>query len=487
MATSSERKIGPLLPPVRTKIVATIGPASNTPERLGDLLDAGVDVCRLNFSHGDLDEHGRVLRLIRALAAERRRGIAVLGDLCGPKIRLNAVAGPARLAVGADVRIVRGSEPATAAVLTTTYPQMVDEVQIGQRLYIDDGLVRLICLDKTADELICRCTVGGPISSRKGINLPDTRLSVPALTEKDRRDLDWVIANRLDYVALSFVRRPEDMRELRGVLSERGANTLAVAKIEKVEALAQLDQIIALCDGVMVARGDLGVEMDVWRVPLVQKSITLRCRAAGVPVIIATQMLQSMVTSPMPTRAEVSDVANAILDAADAVMLSAETAAGEFPQHAVDMMRRVAGVTEAFQLESTVAGEASPTMLNSTRSAVSAVAAAAVAAAADISARLVAVWTTSGATARLIAQHRPAMPIIGLTHEEHVYRQLALLRGVIPLRVAPIDNPAAMTATLEEQLRSAGLAKRGDQIVIVTSTRPTQRGTTDVVLVHEMG
>lgn len=472
--------------PVQTKIVATIGPASSNPDRLADLIDAGANVCRLNFSHGDLSEHQRVLKLIRKIAAERERPVAVLGDLCGPKIRLNTVPTGVALSIGDDVRVVRGDEPCTAERLTTSYPHMIDEVEPGHRLYIDDGMVRLLCVDKDADALHCRCTVGGALSTRKGINLPDTRLSVPALSDKDRRDLDWAITNDLDYVALSFVRSPADMRELREILTQKRSGLLAIAKIEKSEALDALDEIIALCDGVMVARGDLGVEMDVWKVPLAQKRITLQCRAAGVPVIIATQMLQSMVSNPMPTRAEVSDVANAILDQADAIMLSQETAAGDYPQHSVDMMQRVAQVTEAFLAETPAAAGAAPD-LTSTHSPVSAIAAAAVAAAHDIGAKLFAVWTASGATARLIAQHRPPMPIAGLTNDERVYRQLALVRGVLPLRIDPVANPAALTSAVDARLLRAGIVSPGDPIVIVASTKPTLSGTTDIVLVHQIG
>ncbi|QOJ15526.1 MAG: pyruvate kinase [Planctomycetia bacterium] len=475
--------------PVFTKIVATIGPSSSSAERLNELLDAGVDVCRLNFSHGDLAEHGRVLERIREWSRRRERAVAVLGDLCGPKIRLNRVDTPGtRLAVGAEIRIERGDAPCTAERLTTSYDRLVDEVQEGHRLYIDDGLVKLMCVDKEPDALVCRCTVGGAISTRKGINLPDTSLSVRALGEKDERDLRWAIQNELDYVALSFVRRPADLEAVREILARSSARTQVIAKIEKSEALSQLDEIIALSDGVMVARGDLGVEMDLWRVPLVQKDITLRCRAAGVPVIIATQMLQSMVSSPMPTRAEVSDVANAILDSADAVMLSAETAAGEYPEHAVDMMRRVAQVTEAFvrsaEPRTTAAVGMAPRIASP--SAVSAIAAAAVAAARDIHAKLVALWTATGATARLIAQHRPMMPIVGFTHDERTYRSLALIRGVTPQRVDAVSNPAQQVRAVEDCLLASGLAQAGDPIVFVTSTRPTQAGATDTVLVHHL-
>ncbi|RMF73294.1 MAG: pyruvate kinase, partial [Planctomycetota bacterium] len=333
-----------------TKVVATLGPATAREEDLSRLLDTGVDVCRLNFSHGDHDGHLRNLRRIRDWERRHNRPVAVLGDLCGPKIRLTELAGePFALAAGDEVRIVRGEQPTTREQFCVTYEKLVDEVQPGARIYIDDGLVRLLVIDRDADGLTCTCTTGGVVRSRKGVNLPDTSLSVPALTDKDRADLQWAIDNELDFVALSFVRRPEDVYELRERIDAAGSPLRIIVKIEKSEALEHLDELIAAADGVMVARGDLGVEMDIWRVPLVQKEITRRCRDAAKPVIIATQMLQSMVDNAMPTRAEVSDVANAILDATDAVMLSAESAAGRFPIAAAEVMNLVAQATEQYQ------------------------------------------------------------------------------------------------------------------------------------------
>ncbi|MCA9245321.1 MAG: pyruvate kinase, partial [Phycisphaerales bacterium] len=313
---------------------------------------------------------------------------------------------------------------------------------------------------------------------------PDSRLSVPALTEKDRRDLEWAIDNNLDYVALSFVRHPDDLRELRRIIDERKSKLNVIVKIEKSEALEHLDELVALSDGVMVARGDLGVEMDVWRVPLVQKALTARCREAGKPVIVATQMLQSMVSTPTPTRAEVSDVANAIFDATDAVMLSAETASGEYPIEAVEMMRRVAVTTEAYRR-----GELRPEPARSVSAhyrSTSAIANGAAEVALSLNARLVAVWSTSGETVRLVASRRLPMPVVGLTHDERVYRQLNLLYGVFPLRVPPMRNPIEMAATLDERLVSAGLAGVGDLVVVVTSTNPTTSGNTDTTLVHRV-
>lgn len=471
---------------IKTKIVATLGPGSRD-ARLTALLEAGVDACRLNFSHGTLAEHAAAVAQIRAWSQAHDRFVAIIGDLGGPKIRLGRVPGDGafELALGQTVRFVPGDGPCTPQELTTTFPTFVDEVLVGHRIYIDDGQIRLIVTDSDEHGLLCNCTAGGRISSRKGVNLPDTRLATPALTEKDRGDVDWAVEHGLDFVALSFVRRPGDLLELRELLNARGSDLGVIVKIEKFEALEHLDDLVAECDGVMVARGDLGVEMDVWRVPLIQKALTGRCREAGVPVVIATQMLQSMVHSPMPTRAEVSDVANAILDAADAVMLSAETAVGEYPTATVEIINRIATVTEAYQAECPPlpvregAAEGDP--------AASAVAHAAVQAARDLRARLVAVWTATGATVRMIARHRLPMPVIGLSADERVCRRMNLIYGVSPFKLPPTSHPAMVARLLDEKLIAEKLVAPGDLIVVVASTRPTMPGATDAVLIHRVG
>ncbi len=469
----------------RTKLVATIGPATESPSDLHAVLEAGVDVCRLNFSHGDHASHQRVLERVRAWSEEHRRPVAVLGDLCGPKIRLGELEGePFELRVGDTIRLVRGDGKGSRERLTTTLPTLLDELHVGQRVYIDDGSVRLLAIDRESDALVCTCTTGGTISPRKGVNLPDSTLSAPSLTEKDRHDLLWAIENKLDFVALSFVRTADDLRVLRAVVEPHGAPIRIIVKIEKAQALEHLDDLVAMADGVMVARGDLGVELDPWQVPLVQKSLVIRCREAGKPIIIATQMLQSMIERPTPTRAEVSDVANAILDGADAVMLSAETAAGMFPLAAVEVMSRVSEVTEAFL--SPLGGRDSPEAVATPSRTASAVAQAAVRAAQHLDARLVAVWTATGETARLIARHRLPMPVVGLTFDERTYQQMNLLYGVVPLRVRPIDTPAAMGPLLDDVLVREGLARPGDVIVVATSTKPHTPGATDTVLIHRV-
>ncbi len=470
----------------RTKIVATLGPATDDDRVLHALLGAGVSVCRLNFSHGTLEQHKRNLDRVRAWSEKKQIPVAVLGDLCGPKIRLTDVEPePFRIEPGTVVRLRPGDRPSTRDALYVSYNALLDDVREGNRVYIDDGLVHLLVTERDAESLVCICTGGGVISSRKGVNLPDSRLSTPALTEKDRGDLAWAIENGLDFIALSFVRWPSDIDELHALRQRAGSDIGVVVKIEKPEALPHLDYFIARADAIMVARGDLGVEMDVWQVPLIQKNITQRCREAGKPVIIATQMLQSMVTMTTPTRAEVSDVANAILDEADAVMLSAETAAGEYPARAVEIMRLVSESTEGFLRQHPRPPRLETVEADNPRA--SAIASGAVHSALHLGARLIAVWTSTGETVRLVAQHRLPMPIAGLTYHDEVYRRLCLLYGVIPLHVPPISNPAEMVAVLDRKLLGVRLVRPNDLIVVVTSTNPTTPGNTDTTLIHAVG
>jgi pyruvate kinase len=473
---------------LKTKLMATLGPACAGREQLAAMFALGLDVCRLNFSHGSLDDHGRVLELVRSIAAEHGQTVCIVGDLGGPKIRLGPFDKPVDLEAGATVRFVRGDGPCVAGRLTTTFPGLIDDAAAGQRIIIDDGLVRLVVKERRADELVAECQVGGRLDSHKGVNLPDTPLTLPALTEKDRRDLEWAIAHDVDYVALSFVRQPEDLYELKRLIKKHGAGAAGlgvIVKIEKAEALCHIEELVTHADGVLVARGDLGVETDLWRVPLVQKDVVAECQQRGVPVIVATQMLQSMIENPLPTRAEVSDVANAIFDRADAVMLSGETAVGHHPIEAVEMMCKVAAATEAYlEKRPPVAGPPCPSRKFRPTAAV---AHAAVDAARDLGARLVAVWTATGATVRMVARHRLPMPVLGLSYDPRVCRQMSLLYGVVPARVEPLDNPAAMAAALDAIVLERKLAAPGDLIVVVTSTRPTTPGATDTALLRRVG
>ena len=342
---------------IRTKIVATMGPACGDVEMLYSLFQAGVDVCRLNFSHGDLDAHLQMLRNIREAAARWDQPIAVLGDLCGPKIRLGKIAdvdGTGGLSInsGEQLIIQRRDIPGAGKRVTSIYAHLVDDVQVGHRVLIEDGLLRFICTEKNSNEVKCNCTVGGILRSSKGINLPDTSVNIASITDRDWECVDWAVENDLDYLALSFVRKPEDLQLLREHLRNKESDIHLIAKIEKSEALDHIEAIVESSDGLMIARGDLGVELDIARVPIIQKDLIRRCQTSGKPVIVATQMLQTMIEQASPTRAEVSDVANAIFDGTDAVMLSGETSVGKFPLGSVHMMSHVAGVTEDYLIAS---------------------------------------------------------------------------------------------------------------------------------------
>jgi pyruvate kinase len=470
---------------IHTKIIATVGPASEAEGMLGALLDAGVDVFRLNFSHGTLEQHARVYERIRAVSAQRGRLVAVMGDLCGPKIRVDPVEDDAfSLAAGDRIDIVAGHVVGNRGRISTNRPELVREVRVGQRVLIDDGTVRLRVEAAAADRLACVCEVGGVVSTRKGVNLPDSRLAMSALTEKDREDLSWAVAHGVDYLAMSFVRTAADLRELRDSLPLAGDRCRVVAKIETATAVGHLDEIIEAADVVLVARGDLGVEMDLSRVPIVQKQITRRCLAAGKPVIVATQMLQSMVSSPTATRAEVSDVANAILDRADAIMLSAETSIGAYPVESVQMMARIAAHAEAYVDE---AGRGTVEAAASLRPVATAVAHAAHLLAGELDARAVAVWTQTGNTARLLSKCRLSAPIAGLSPEEHVCRRMCLYYGVIPVQLARAEQIVHMLRDVDDALLQRGLARPGELIVVVAGTRLEQVGSTNALLIHLLG
>ena len=470
---------------IKTKLVATVGPACDHDATLGEMIDAGVNVLRLNFSHGTLETHAASVARIRRVASEREAIVAVMGDLCGPKIRLGPIAGGrCELAVGQRVAFRRGTFDGTPERLSSSYPALVDDVEVGQRVLIDDGNVRLRVTERRPDELACVCEVGGAISDRKGINLPDSHVSSPALTDKDRSDLEWAIRNDLDLIALSFVRKPEDLSELRRILVAHGSRMRVVSKIEKPEAVAELNAIVAESDVVLVARGDLGVEMDVSRVPLIQKEIALLCWRTGKPVIVATQMLQSMVDSPVPTRAEVSDVANAILDRADAVMLSAETSVGKYPLEAVRMIRRIAEHTESF-------GACYADELGANQATTVPVATAVVrganSIARELGVRLVAVWTETGETPRLLSKHRLGQPIVALAADERVCRQMALLYGVVPIAAAQSREMRENLAYLDKLLLDRHLANANDRVVVAADTRPDLPGETDALFIHVVG
>ena len=468
---------------IRTKIIATLGPASDSLEIIGRLIDAGVDVFRLNFSHGTLEQHGQTLKRIRMVCRERDTLVAVMGDLCGPKIRVDDVEnGAFEIAVGDHIDIVPEHVVGNADRISTNRPQLTREISVGQRILIDDGLIRLRVEDARSDRLRCLCEVSGTIRTRKGLNLPDSDLAMSAITEKDKRDAAWALEHGVDYMALSFVRTAEDLAELRSLMRQAKAMCPIVAKIETPQAIDHLDSIVESADVVLVARGDLGVEMDLARLPLLQKDIARRCQKAGKPVIIATQMLQSMVDNPTATRAEVSDVANAILDSADCVMLSGETSVGAYPVESVRMLDRIAEQTEAYLASSGAFArmDADVTM----NPLVTAVAHGASLLARELEANLIAVWSESGYSVRLLSKCRLDRSVIGLSPDERACRQMLLYYGVVPVCMPRPDEITSMLRTVDDMLLDRELAEEGDVMVVIAGEAVLKLGSTNALLIR---
>lgn len=475
----------------RTKIVCTIGPATNSEKQLEQLMRAGMNVARLNFSHGTHKEHEQVIERVRALSAHLDCAVAILQDLQGPKIRTGALQDgkPVRLVDGTQVTITTRDMVGNGQFISTTYKDLPQDVKVGDRILLDDGLLELLVVSADETDVQCLVVHGGLLGEHKGINLPGVAVSAPALTEKDRDDLLFGIKHGVDYVALSFVRSPEDVREAQRLIQqyvkeaygEEGKRDIPlIAKIEKPEAVEQLDEILDVADGVMVARGDLGVEMPQEKVPLIQKRIIARCNERGLPVITATQMLESMVTNPRPTRAEVNDVSNSILDGTDAVMLSAETSIGAFPIEAVQMMDRI-----ALEIETNYHTAGPP--IHKHRSLAQAVSHAARALAEDTNVQAIVVFTRSGNTARLISKDRPRVPILAYTPSEPVYHQLALWWGVWPYRISMRGTTEDLIALVEQHLQEDKLVQQGDYVVIMGGMPIASQARTNFVKLHRVG
>jgi pyruvate kinase len=472
----------------RAKIVATVGPACSAPDRLRLLVEQGVDVARLNFSHGTHEEHAEVLDRIRAVGRQLGRAVAVLQDLQGPKIRtgpLKAGRAGVRLEPGAELAITtEGEHPGDASLVSTTYPHLAEDVRAGDRLLVDDGLIELRVLSSDGVRVRTEVVEGGVLGEHKGINLPGVTLRAEAMSEKDQADIAFGIANGVDFVALSFVRNAEDVRRCRLEMERAGRVVPVIAKIEKPEAIARLDEIIAAADGVMVARGDLGVEIVPERVPLLQKEICRKAKAAGKPVIIATQMLNSMIDHPRPTRAEASDVANAILDGADAVMLSGETASGRYPLQAVQMMDRIVREAEA----AGGAGAPYQTVVPTRPAPFNLVTAAAACEAADASGAVaICCFTLSGTTARLLSHFRPRVPIVAFSPDQSIRRRMSLYWGIDPKVMEPVKNADLMAEAVSDRLLEEGLARPGDRVVLVHGSPLGVPGQTNSIRLHEIG
>lgn len=470
---------------LRTKIVCTIGPASRAPEMLRELMLAGMDVARLNFSHGSQSYHGENIERIRAVAAEVGKPVAILTDLQGPKLRVGEMEGEGVLLASGE-KVVLTTQPIVghAGEVPVQYAELPRDVEPGDRILIDDGLLELEVLSTGETDIACWVITGGLLQTNKGMNLPRASHAIPAITDKDRRDLRFVLQQQVDWVGLSFVRHSGEVRELKEMIQELSASDRpvpVVAKIEKAEAVDDIDGIIKAADAIMVARGDLGVETSPEAVPIVQKMIIAKCNAAGKPVITATQMLDSMMRNPRPTRAEASDVANAILDGTDAIMLSGETAVGKYPLEALRTMVRIAQEAERGGLE----GLARPRPpLGPVTSIADAVSHATCATACDLEAAAIITPTISGHTARIISKYRPRCPIIAVTPNSVVQRQLALywgVRAVLSRRTESTDE------TISGAVRAAqehGLVKRGDVVVITAGAAGSGPGTTDIMKVQ---
>jgi pyruvate kinase len=464
----------------RAKIVCTLGPATSSPERITALVAAGLDVARLNMSHGDHDTHRAVYGAVRAASDVSGRSVGVLVDLQGPKIRLGRfAAGPVTLAVGQEFTITSEDVLGDQAEVSVSYPGLAGDVRPGTRLLVDDGRLVLEVTAVQGPRVRTRVLVGGRVSDHKGLNLPGVRVSVPALTSKDADDLRWALGLRADMIALSFVQGPEDAEPVRKIMDEMGVRLPLIAKIEKPQAVAALDDVMAAFDGIMVARGDLGVEYPLEQVPLVQKRAIMLARQAAKPVIVATQMLESMVSAPSPTRAEASDVANAVLDGADAVMLSAETSVGAYPVDAVETMARIIMAAEQEWPFTPPVGPPETTG--------GAIARAAGEVGAAVGAKALVAFTMTGETARRLARCRSPIPLLAFTTESATRSQLALTWGAETFLVPPVAHTDDMVRQVDVALRDIGRCADGDLVVIVAGSPPGTPGRTNALRVHRIG
>jgi pyruvate kinase len=473
----------------KTKIVATIGPACSAMKPLRKVIEAGVDVCRLNFSHGDHTQHGEVLSRIRKISVELGRPVAVLQDLCGPKIRVTELPGGSiELVEGQQVEVVAGlAESDGARRIGASLENLTTHVQPGHRLLFDDGLIELAVktVDQATKTLGCEVVYGGELKRRKGLNLPDTPLDVPSLTEKDRKDLEWGLANGVDFVALSFVRHEDDVLELREMSKHLAEPPRFIAKVEKPEAIERLEQIVKAFDGVMVARGDLSVETPLWNVPALQKEIIKQANLHDRLVITATQMLDSMQERPRPTRAEVSDVANAIYDGTDAVMLSGETASGRYPVESVEVMCRIARAADGHADRQY--GSRRHESLVDLQTFCDPICGGAITVAKELRPCCLVAFSSTGKTALFMSKYHPTVPVIGATTNPRTLRYMNLIRGVIPVGLdEDEDRSEELVRQAERAILSRGLGKPGDIVVYVGGTNLSTEGNVNSLKVRRL-
>jgi pyruvate kinase len=467
--------------PRRAKIVCTLGPATASAEQIVALVEAGMDVARLNFSHGAHADHATSYERVRAASDRTGHAVAVLADLQGPKIRLGTFAdGPVEWPTGARVRITVDEVEGTAERVSTTYKNLASDVRVGDRLLVDDGKLALTVISVDGPDVECLVLEGGEVSNNKGLSLPGVDVSVPAMSDKDEEDLRFALRLGVDFIALSFVRSPDDAELVREVMRQEDVEVPVIAKLEKPEAVERLEAIVEAFDGVMVARGDLGVELPLERVPLVQKRAVQVARERNKPVIVATQMLESMIVNSRPTRAEASDVANAVLDGADAVMLSGETSVGAHPIGAVRTMERIIDAVES-------AHSAVPDITRRSRSRSGAIVRAAKDVGEALEVKALATFTQTGETARRLAALHPRQPLLAFTVDGRVRSQLALSWGVETFLVPAVEHTDDMVAQVDFSLLSIGRLKVGDRVVVVAGSPPNTVGSTNLMRVHEVG
>ena len=467
----------------RTKIVCTLGPSSNSFENIEKLYRAGMNVARINFSHGSHEDHKKTIGFVRAVAEKHQYSIPVLMDLQGPKIRVGQMKdGGQIIEKGAMVVLTNEDVVGDSSIIPIDYPMLAEDSREGNQILIDDGLLELKIIKKKGKEITAKVIVGGEIKSRKGVNLPDVDISMSSITEKDIEDLEFGLDVGVDYVAMSFVRSARDVQDVISRIRAKNSNAAIISKIEKPEAVAAIDEIIEESDGIMVARGDLGIEIPSERVPLVQKDIIDRCRMAGKPVITATQMLDSMINNPRATRAESSDVANAVVDGTDAVMLSGETAAGKYPAEAVQTMDKIIKSVEDNSLDIYYSlAYRKPDWKE--KQVIESLAYSCVTIADNVEAKAISTITHSGNTARRIAKFRPKVPIVAFTESQLVRRQLNLVWGVQSVRLEEIFDTDKSVKMMEEHLVDNGLVNKGDRVIIATGMPLAKRGRTNMIKV----
>jgi pyruvate kinase len=471
----------------RAKIICTLGPSSQTSSKISALIDAGMDVARLNFSHGTHEEHKHLIQLIRRISAQKKKSITILQDLQGPKIRiLTFRAGPVKIKKGDIFTLTNRKINGDQSGVSVSFSSFYKDVKKGDDVLLDDGLIKLKVKEVRGKDVICKVINGGPLSDHKGLNLPGNRLSVKALTDKDKDDLAFGLSMDVDYIALSFVQHAKDIREIKKLIAAQQKDTPVIAKIEKPQAVKDIDKISDICDVVMIARGDLGVETSPEQVPAIQKKIIALCNRKGVPVITATQMLESMIYNPRPTRAEASDVANAVIDGSDALMLSGETASGKFPVRAVDTMHKIITLTENELSKSMQSPRRRYEGKNSDISSI--IGYSASQAAGIVNAALIVCLTQTGSTARMIARFRPQQPLIAVTHTVSNLRRLNLVWGIRPYAISEFgENFDKAIEEIIKIVKKSGAAKKGDKIIVTAGLPFYSKPGTNMLRIEEIG